>query len=479
MYLVTSDQMQAFDSNAISNLGVPGMVWMDHAGKAVADVVRALQPQTVVVCAGKGNNGGDGWVAARWCRHYGLDVQVLSIAAPEALAKDARWAAETALRAGVPWRLYDPAVALPDADVYVDALLGTGASRPLTGAMQTWVEQVNAREATVVAVDVPTGVHPSTGEVPGAAVRATTTVCLAAAKLGTAVAPGCYHAGTVTVADIGIPIPDDDRWAALVTEATARALLPARPLDAHKGTFGRVAVWTGRMSGAAVLAGQAALRTGAGLVVQLTDGLPGAPPEFVFRPRTGALPLLLADCRAVVAGPGLGNAEDAPEWSALLTSFSGYVVVDAEALSSLPFGVPEVGQRLVLTPHPKECAHLLGWTTAQVQARRLQAATELARRSGAVTVLKGYHTLVADPAGRVRVNSTGGPALATAGTGDVLAGMIGALLAQGLAPFDAACLGVWLHGRAGDLAEAVHGSASVVATDVIGAIPAAIRSVSA
>lgn len=476
VYLVTSDQMQVLDNHAISNLGVPGIVLMDHAGKAVADVVMAQHPQKVVVCVGKGNNGGDGWITARWCHHYGRDVEVVSLVAPETLTGDAKVAATSAIQSGVGWRLLEPDDALPTADVYVDALLGTGLRRPIDGALGGLIDALNTSEKPVVAVDVPSGVNPSTGEVTGPAVQADQTVCFAVQKLGTAVSPGCYFSGRVRVADIGIPVPSNPSFASWIGDAEVRSWLPQRTPDAHKGTYGRTAVWVGEMRGAASLSGLAALRTGAGLVVQLTDADVDMAPEFVVRRHTANLGFATADCDALVFGPGLGRAHVTPDLKQLLSTFTGNIVVDADGLQDVPTD-RSFGHRLVLTPHPKECARMLGWSTSHVQAHRLEAVLELVRRTGAVVVLKGYHTLVASPLGSVRVNPTGDTSLATAGTGDVLAGMIGSLLAQGLAPFDAACCGVWLHGRAGELSGEELTPASVIASDVVDSISRAIRSV--
>lgn len=476
MYLVTSDEMQALDQNAILNLGVPGIVWMDHAGKAVADVVRQACPHKVVICTGKGNNGGDGWIAARWCLHYGMDVEVVSLVSVDALTEDAQRAAMTAIRSGVRWRLFEPERSLPTADIYVDALLGTGVCRPIEGALRAWIDALNASGKPVIAVDVPTGVNPSTGEAPGPSIQAAQTVCFAAQKLGTAVSPGCYFAGTVCVADIGIPVLPSERFAAWITQDDVRRLLPQRNPDAHKGTYGRLAVFAGEMKGAASLAGLAALRCGAGLVVQVTDAPVAMMPEFIVRQRGEDIALATADCDAVVFGPGLGHSYQATGLSRILSAFAGTVVVDADGLQGVPLDA-SLCERLVLTPHPKECARMLGWSTSKVQAQRLAAVRELARQTGAVVVLKGYHTIVANALGTIRVNPTGDASLATAGTGDVLAGMIGALLAQRLRPIDAACMAVWLHGRAGELAGAEQTPVSVIASDVVDTISRAIRSV--
>lgn len=490
MVLVTSEQMQVFDKRTISTLRVPGIVLIDHAGKALATAVAARNPARVVVVCGKGNNGGDGWAAARWLIHLQVpSVRVISTHSLEDLHGGARLAAEAAVATGVDVQVYQTG-ALPEADVVVDSLLGTGADRPLTGRLLALVEAINAADSWVISADVPTGVHASTGQVPGAAVRADQTICMAAQKLGTAVTPGCLYAGEVSVADIGITLEPSASLAAWTTAEQVRMGLPPRDALTHKGTFGRLGIVVGEMPGAALLAGLGAARMGAGLVIlgTVNGPLQGAPLEFVQRSWTmqpGARPPF-ADCDAVVVGPGLGRMDgdnaDADAavnaFADLLASFPGTGVVDAdgllllrrnEALTRLP------RDRFVLTPHPKECARLLGRTTQDVQANRLEAAQTLAQMTDSVVILKGFRSIVAHPDGRLRINPTGNAALATAGTGDVLAGIVGGLLAQGLDAFAAAALGAFIHGLAGERAGVRLTAASVLASDVVDAIAAAIR----
>lgn len=476
MILVTSEQMQELDKRTISTLGVPGIVLMDHAGKALATRALSRGPERVVVLCGKGHNGGDGWVAARYLVHAGVpSVAVVSTVRPEMLDGDAKWAADSAVAWGVSYQVFQSGQPLAAADVYLDALLGTGANRPLVGALAQLVAALNDASGYVIAADVPTGVHASTGEVSGTAVRADETVCMAAQKLGTAVSPGCLYAGEVHVADIGIKLPAvlQSAW---VTEADVADCLPKRLADSHKGTFGRVGVVVGEMTGAAQLAGLGAAKSGAGLVVlgTLQELLQNAPLEFVQRRAADAQ--AFADCQALVVGPGLGTQVDAG--AVCWRGFDGPCVIDADGLRLLHAATRQTDtpkNRVVLTPHPKECAQLLGWTTAQVQARRLAAAQSAAAQTGCIVVLKGHHSVIAHPDGRIRINPTGDASLATAGTGDVLAGVIGGLMAQGSGAFEAAAAGAWLHGKAGELAGAAIGVHSVVATDVIDHLAGAIR----
>ncbi|MDQ0190074.1 NAD(P)H-hydrate dehydratase [Alicyclobacillus cycloheptanicus] len=485
MVLVTSEQMREFDKRTISTLRVPGIVLMDHAGKALAEAALAKRPRCVVALCGKGNNGGDGWVAARWLRHQGVNqVQVVSTVDVSELTGDARTAATSAIAAGVPHQVYAPGQPLPPADVYLDAILGTGAARPLSGQLADLVSAleavVAASGAWVIAADVPTGVNATTGEVAGPAVRAQQTIAMAAQKLGTAITPGCLYAGDVVVADVGIGIEPSAELAAFTTAADVRAALPHRGPQTHKGTYGRVGVLVGEMTGAAVLAGLGAARAGAGLVMLAgEERVQGAPLEFVQRLFRDDMASVFAQSQALVIGPGLGDGGGLPERTArnLLAHWEKPGVLDADglrllrqngALQRLPEG------QWVLTPHPKECAALLETSTEAVQARRLEAATRLARETGGVVILKGYRSIIAHPDGRVRVNATGNAALATAGTGDVLAGIVGGLLAQGADSFLAACAGAFLHGAAGELAGERLTLVSTLASDVVDAIPDAI-----
>lgn len=508
MILVTSDQMRQFDKHTILSRNVPGIVLMEHAGKAVAEVVAQQGPDRVCVLCGKGNNGGDGWIAARWLKRSGVDVVVYSTAQPDNLVGDALIAFQMAQGFGVPFivatEVADGVDAgreqglqgddcqpdggrnedacewgadVPQADVYVDALLGTGTSRPLSGLLKRIVDVVNSRQARVVAVDVPTGVNGTTGEVPGTAIQAETTVSMAVQKLGTAISPGCFYAGEVRVADIGIDIQvgqgGTEALSEAVDEAWARLRWPRRTRNSHKGTFGRVAIAVGGMKGAPVLAGLGAARSGAGLVVlALSDtDYPAfdVPLEFVLRLAVAGTSNL-QDCAALVVGPGLGAA---PEWTEIVRNWDGVGVLDADALVPVLERGP-VGSNWILTPHPKECGRILGWSTEAVQERRAEAAQRLADESGAIVVLKGYHSLIAAPGSPLLVNLSGNEALATAGTGDVLAGVIGGLLAQGMSRREAAAVGTWLHGQAGELAGRRLSTTSVLASDVIADISRAI-----
>ncbi|WP_242338031.1 MULTISPECIES: NAD(P)H-hydrate dehydratase [unclassified Anaeromyxobacter] len=497
MRLVGSAEMRAIDRAAIDAFGVPSLALMDRAGRAVAEAARALAApdgRFVVVCGG-GNNGGDGYVAARILRAAGRDARVLSLVAAARLAGDARATRDEAERAGVP---IDEAGALGglDAgpgDVVVDAIFGTGLSRAPEGAFARAIERVDAARAAgarVLAVDVPSGLSADTGRPLGACVRADRTVTFAFQKRGLVLHPGPSFAGEVTVADIGIPPEAAGRVAVLceLLEADgARALLPPRRPDAHKGDAGRLLVVAGSpgKTGAAHLALTGALRGGAGLVTlaaraeALALALFGRP-EAMSTAVPGTGPLGRADLQALLAaakgvdalaiGPGIPRGDETGELlRALLERARLPAVLDADALNALaddPVRLAGLGVPLVLTPHPGEMARLCGTTIEAVQADRLGVAAEKAREWRATIVLKGARTVVADPEGPAAVIPTGNAGMATGGTGDVLAGLVGALLAGGLAPGAAARVGAWVHGRAGDRVAARLGQRGLLAGDL-------------
>ncbi|MFY9551762.1 MAG: NAD(P)H-hydrate dehydratase, partial [Thermoanaerobaculia bacterium] len=389
---------------------------------------------------------------------------------------------------------------LEECDGVVDALFGTGLSRALSGAARRAVLRINASGKAVIAADVPSGLSSDRGAVPGPAVRAERTVAFAAPKPCHLLPPASGYCGRLVVADIGIPrrILETRGLREFLTEAQdVRALLPARRIESNKGDFGRLAIIAGSRGkpGAAILAACGALRGGAGLVTvfcaeslaplvvaALPEAMTEALPEAggaVAASAVGPLRRALSRFDAAVVGPGLGvSAEAVAFLEALLPTTRLPMLVDADGLNAFA-GRPGFFRRhrgpLVLTPHPGEAGRLLGETAREVQADRFGAARTLARASGAVALLKGARTLVADRTGRITANPTGTPLLAAAGSGDVLSGLIGALLAGGLAAAEAAAAGAWLHGSAGEALEATLGDAGLLARQLADAIPVARR----
>jgi hydroxyethylthiazole kinase-like uncharacterized protein yjeF len=456
----------------------PGAL-MTRAAEAVAQVCAALlrglpAGTPVLAIAGPGNNGGDALLAAMMLADRGWAVRGLALSASEPLADDAH-------RVWLQWHARGLPLAAPqaldallaDSPLVIDGMFGIGLSRPLPGDATAIALQLAAAPVTVVAIDVPSGIDADRGCVAGAtgdvAVRAAVTVTMIADKPGLHTGAGCDHAGRVLVADLGLPRDDAEAPHAgrLVGAASVAALLPPRPRDAHKGRFGDVLVVSGApdMRGAAVLAALGAQATGAGrLYVGVEDGERSDPlrPELMARHVDLSLARpeeALGRATVIVVGCGLGTGVSAHRKLALALMHPAVLVLDADGLNGV--AADDAMRRLlltravdgrpsVLTPHPLEAARLLGVGVGDVQRDRRAAACELATATGACVVLKGAGTVIAAPDGRWFVNGSGGPLLSVAGTGDVLAGTIGGLLAAELAPVDAALLGVWLHGAAAD-----------------------------
>lgn len=503
MRVLNAAQMRDADRRTIEEIGIPSVILMEHAGREVVSVMEAafsnLDRSRVTVLAGRGNNGGDGFVVARMLAARRVDVSVYLVGDRAAVSGDARLNLEILERLGVPvtvtateqeWNRH--ASSALSCDIIVDALFGTGLTAPLSGLHACVVQAVAESDLPVVAIDLPSGLSADRPGPIGPHVVASLTVTLGAPKLPLVLAPGESHAGTVVVADIGIPAavfdelgPPDIR---LVDRDAARALAPVRNADTHKGTYGHVLVVAGSRgrTGAAYLAATGALRSGAGLVTVATpdSSVPvvaalGA--EFMTLPLPETADGVLSGAAfdavpadpydAIAAGPGIGTGPDALAFVERLLSRARLpVVLDADALTvlggrpDLLVGTPE--RPVVITPHPGELARLTGRTVADVQADRLEAARAAAERHGVYVVLKGHRTILAAPDGRLAVNTTGNPGMATGGSGDVLTGMVAAWLVQLEDPWAACRLAVYLHGAAGDLAAVEQGDVGVIAGDI-------------
>lgn len=510
MKVLTASAMREADRRTIEELGLPGVVLMESAGMRVAEVILSLRPipSRVVVAAGPGNNGGDGLVIARLLQQAGVPVSLWTTVAPGAYRGDAAINCEFLRHSGFVVKHILDCGALEQfradvagAGLVVDALFGVGLDRPVEGLPAGVIEAVNASPVPVLAVDLPSGVQADSGEVMGCAVQARWTVTLAFPKQGLLQHPGASLAGEVIVGDIHIPsFLLAGEQAAVTTAQRVRELLPQRLLESHKGSFGRVLIIAGSvgMSGAAVLAAGAALRGGAGLAylaapAAICPALEAQLPEVITVPLPELSPgridpraagLLLekaASCNVLALGPGLAPAQEtAALLGQLIENCSLPLVLDAGALASLAL-LPE-GERKallrkahqppLLTPHPGEMARMVGLGIDRVQRSRPEQARRCAREWNSIIVLKGAHTVSASPAGDLCFNPTGGPALATAGTGDLLTGLIASLIAQGLQPFDAAASAAFIHGLAGDLLPAGRG---YKAGDVLNSFPAAFQ----
>lgn len=502
--VLSREQVRSFDRRAIE-AGVPGVVLMENAGRGAAEVALTLleasgaSPRRVLVLCGGGNNGGDGYVVARRLRTAGIEVEVLSAIPPDGLRGDAllaarAWAAVNS--GGLPTAPDLPALreALAGVDLVVDALLGTGANRPVSEPLASWIEAVNAAGPRVLALDVPSGLDADTGAVLGVAVRADATVTFAYPKRGLFGSAGHELAGEIFVADIGVPQEafradaDGAPAAFLLEDVDVSAALRPRAVSAHKGQSGRVVLVAGSPGkiGAARLAARGALRAGAGLVTVATwpeaaAQLEGGIHEEMTARIDPAQPSAVFDQTSpdvVAVGPGLGLDDAAWRVLEAVLARSEPVVLDADALHLLAVrgggeGSLGPGPR-VLTPHPGEAARLLGVGAADVEADRFGAVRALCTRFGATVVLKGSRTLIATPAEVTRISPWGSPVLATGGTGDVLTGVVAALLVHH-APLEAACLGVAVHGLAGELRAARGGvDRGVLAREVADGVPRAL-----
>lgn len=512
MIVLTAEQAAEVDRRTTGDVGIPGLVLMENAGRGVAHVLARRWPDAlvrgVVVVAGPGNNGGDGFVVARALHALGVGVSVFVVGSRPRLSVDAahQWTVleRAAPEVGIIAVQDNQGVsalrqALAGAGLAVDALFGTGLARAVEGVAADVIASVNASSLPVVSIDIPSGVNGTTGHVLGCAVRAQVTVCCGALKRGVLVHPGAAFCGALFVAEIGFPAKVVAAVADGVELPSPREIgqwIPARPLTAHKGTAGRLAVVAGSrgMGGAAVLATNAALRTGAGLVTlclpESTGSLPvGLPAEAMTRwvsdagegafgpSSAAALRDAVGEMDAVALGPGVGRRPDTlATLAALLDVLEVPSVVDADGLRAIPFCLRTSAPR-VLTPHPGEMATLLGCPLDDVLADPVGKARECAQRHGVVALLKGPRTVVAAPDGRVRINFSGNPGMASGGMGDTLTGVIGGLLVQGVPAFEAAATGAFVHGRAADRVVAARGERGLLAHDVAEALPAAIDEV--
>ena len=490
--LYDSDEIRAMDDAAIEGLGLPGAVLMERAGLAAAHEIgeRFADAQRVAIVCGTGNNAGDGFVVARHLHAAGRSVQVLLVGVASKLSIDARANLEAAERLGVAI-VRRPARAalragLRRADLVVDALFGVGFSGRARTDAAAVIAAVNACGRPVVSLDVPSGVDASTGVVEGEAVRAALTVAFHGPKLGLVVAPGSRHTGAIVVADIGIPPQLERPTRAALATRDLLLQVPAKSPASTKYSAGSVLVVGGAvgMLGAPLLCGTAALRAGAGLTWLAVPGhlvaqIEGRRPELMVRPLPEGLELA-ARAGAVALGPGLGREAEAGTMARRLAAgHRGSIVIDADALFALSGDLELVARRrrpAVLTPHEGEMARLLGRDAGWVRDNRLAAVREAAARGRAVVLLKGADTLIAAADGqRVVVSVADTPGLATAGSGDVLTGIIASMLARGLDPWTAACCGAVAHARAGRAAAEALGPDGIISSDVIDALPTVFR----
>ena len=503
MRILNSAQMREADRRTIHEVGIPAIVLMENAGRQVVAAMESVFPdlatRRIAVLCGRGNNGGDGFVVARTLAQRGIDVSVFLVGTAAEVEGDARTNLEVLARLGHTvveiadasvWELQFPDIGA--GDLLVDALFGTGLRTPLTGLYETIVADINASDLPVVAVDLPSGLSADTPDPIGPCIEATLTVTLAAPKLPLVLPPGETHCGDVVIADIGIPEPAldgvDGPHIELLTREPMRALIEPRPADSHKGDYGHVLVIAGGpgKTGAAHLAAMGALKSGAGLVTVATPRscqpvVAAMAPEYMTVPldetAAGVDPDVLEavlgmPADVIAAGPGLGTAPGTVALVRGLLNRTGVpLVLDADALNAFAPAPEQLagaeGRTVIITPHPGELARLMGVTTADVQANRVELTQNFAEAHQVYVVLKGHRSVIATPEGRVYINPTGNPGMATGGMGDVLTGMVAAWLAQ-LLDAEAACrLAVYLHGMAGDLAESAEGEVALLPSDLL------------
>jgi len=512
MKILTAREMKEIDRAAIEEIGIPGTVLMENAGLRV---VRALkgrfskpEDETIVIVAGKGNNGGDGFVVARHLFNSGTAPEVLLLATKEEVKGDAAVNLAVVLKLGIPvteirtsaeWK--KARVKVFHATVIVDALFGTGLLKPLDGLFAEAVVDINKSAAFKVAIDIPSGLSSDTFEMIGPCVKADMTVALAAPKIAHIFPPAAECVGDLVIAPIGVPpflLEKPELKLELVEEKTVLPFFKKRQKDTHKGSYGHLLIFAGSLgkTGAAALAGKAALRTGAGLVTVataegvlpivarsmaelMTEPLAETPERTIAKEALPRALELLNGKSAVLLGPGLSTHPSTAEFVlGLLPKLKVPAVVDADGLNIIA-AKPDILRRLsapaVLTPHPGEFARLVGRSAAEVLKHRLELAPEFAARYGVTIVLKGYRTLIAAPDGRVYVNPTGNPGMATGGTGDVLGGIIASQVIQEKDFLGAVLSAVFVHGLAGDIAAERMGEKSLTAGDIIRCLPPALK----
>lgn len=497
--------MQEIDKQAITEFGIPGLQLMENAGRCCADEILAefgLKGRAVVM-SGKGNNGGDGYVIARLLGQKGWRVKVFILADRDQVSGDAAINLEKLSDSVINYCTHEGQLSdlhmkeILQADVVVDALLGTGLRNDVSGIYLEAIGLMNASGRPVVSVDIPSGIHGTTGRVLGDAVRADVTVTFAFAKLGHVLYPGAEHSGRLVVADIGIPpqLLETVSGYDFLDEDTMRPMLHRRDRQAHKGHFGHCLVIAGSTgkTGAAVLAANSAVRAGSGLVTLaaaesihpvlemkttevMTVPLPDSGSGHLTNSAFPAIEKLLAGKDAIAIGPGLDRR---PGTYALVQNLVESValpmVIDADGLNALAEDMTVLkrkkSKQVILTPHLGEMSRLLGTSIPDVEAIRISVAQEFARNYGVFLVLKGSRTIIASPTGTAAINGSGNPGMATGGMGDVLTGVIVSLLGQGYAACDACCLGVFLHGFAADMVAEGKGEIGINASDVLEMLP--------
>ena len=520
MKVVTAEEMRQIDKQSIEGIGIPSIVLMEAAANTVFRSIQRNFPEFrhVGIIVGKGNNGGDGLALARQLAHAGYTVQIVLVSSPGRFTGDALTNLQVTQNLGLPMvevlsesELKKLDNEIVSCDLIVDAIFGTGLRGGIEGYIKDVIDWLNSTERPIVAIDLPSGLNADTGAVEGACIRADRTVTIGLPKRGTLLHPGAQTVGALEIADIGLPrsVVESRRIRVNWTQPSQVVnWIPPRPTYSHKGTYGRVFVLAGStgMTGAAVLASQAALRSGAGLVklgipkslnpvveVKLSEVMTTPLPEtsegsLALTAKPQILEFIERTASVLAIGPGLSQHPETVDLiQSLLRETDRPTVIDADGLNALADGkihrspskgnnpISSLPSQTMLTPHPGEMARLAGLSVADIEKNRIGVAQEFARKHGVTLVLKGVPTVVALHTGEVWLNSTGNPGMATGGMGDVLTGLIAGLTAQGVPISKAGVLGVYLHGLACDISAEMTGMHGLIAGDALEAIPVAIE----
>jgi NAD(P)H-hydrate epimerase len=509
MKVATAEQMQDLDRKAIGTFGIPGIVLMENAGRGAADILCSIFPdihrKQIAIVAGKGNNGGDGFVMGRHLLNRGLSVKVFLLSHPETLQGDGKTNFEifSRMQGEV---LFSPGSDhfeklkkdLENADILVDAIFGTGLNSEVKGFFRDVIEHLNKLQKPILAVDIPSGLNANTGKPLGTAIRAFLTVTFGLPKVGHLIAPGPDYTGALRIVDIGIPgnlVEGEKIQTHLLEEHDIRDWLSlARERNTHKGDYGHLLVLAGSVgkTGAAAMACEAALRMGAGLVtlgipeslnpimeVKLTEAMTEPLPETSHKTLSlrafNSIVRLCENKRAVIIGPGVGTVKETQSLIIkLIKTLDLPIILDADGLTALSAhtgGFPSTKRSLIMTPHPGEMARLTRSTVKDVQEDRIGVSRQFSQSRHAFLILKGYRTLIATPEGEIFINPTGNPGMASGGTGDVLTGMIGGLACQGMDILRSLQAAVYLHGLTGDRVAEEKGEKSLLAMDMVRKIP--------
>src|SRR5512136_3347426 len=510
MKVANAEEMQELDRKAIETYRIPGMILMENAGRGAAEVISNTFPdihkKRIAIIAGKGNNGGDGFVIARYLMNQGVLVRVYLLTDPKGLRGDA----ETNFN--IFQRMKGEVISVPSSkdyvkvkkdlekfDILVDGIFGTGLDAEVRGYYREVIDHLNTLQKPVVAIDIPSGLDADTGKPLGTAIRASLTITFGSPKIGHLIPPGLDYVGEVKVIDIGIPkrLVEEEKIPTylLEKEEIQRWLSIPRHPDTHKGDYGHLLIIAGSVgkTGAAAMACEAALRIGAGLVTLaipkslngimemkltevMTEPLPETPKQTLSLRAFSAIVRLCENKRAVIIGPGLGTFKETRSLVLkLIRTLDLPIILDADGLTALatqPKTLPTSNRSLILTPHPGEMARLIRSSAKEVLENRFEVSKNFSQSQHVHLVLKGHPSLISTPKGETFINPTGNPGMASGGTGDVLTGMIGGLLCQGFDILQSLQVSVYLHGLAGDLMARELGEKSLIATDIIQKIPA-------